>query len=387
MIRKSLKLFLLALVFSAGSAWAETNITDKELAQWRIGAGTKGFILPKKSWKAAKGRAYSIKNLEVRKFLQYEPSGTFGGINLGWTDNASAATADKSTRWFFARASGAQTPITYGERIAIGWGNQDSPFIHYANRKIGINLDWSKSPVYEWVILGGEPGSPVGLDQDTVILFNMKHRQPLIYFDRTVGGDIGWPDSTRWNGPMDEIMDGLEWTAEELLDELESSFVVCKANPVCIAKLKAYQGYMLQLRLNVDHYKLPKKYQNLLVGFYPDLTSLGGYRFGLSTRQPEGNATTDCSRTYYSDKGYVDRLRKGTLKSSDFRLLLHEIQHYDQCKRVGGRPWFAKMWFADMELSALKGNITDMRKLHDGMPMEKEAENVAQDICSRITEC
>ncbi len=366
---------------------AKSNITDAKATQWMIGANGSGHILPKRSWKAAKGRNYNIKNLERRRFLQYEKQGTGRGINLGWTANASAATAKKRAQWFFARSSNVQSPITYGERVAIGWGSRGKPFIRYAKRNVGINLNWSKKPVYEWVIRGGKAGQPVRLGKDRVILFNMKHREPLIYFDRPVGANIGWPDSTRWDGPTDEIVDGVKWTAKELAKELDRMVLVCKGGAVCQAKIKAYQGYMIQLRTNVTHYRLPKVYQNLLARHYPNLKNLKSYKFGYASRQPDRNATTDCSRTYYNNKGFVNRLRRAQLSKSEFRWLLHELKHYDQCKRIGGRSRFAKMWFEHLEISALNGNVTDMKKLHDKMPMEKEAENASIAICKKISQC
>jgi hypothetical protein len=71
--------------------------------------------------------------------------------------------------------------------------------------------------------------------------------------------------------------------------------------------------------------------------------------------------------------------------------LLHELQHYNQCRRVGGRNRYAKMWFQDLEVSAIQaaiqGRVTSMKALHDGMPMEKEAKSVEIDLCKRIQEC
>jgi hypothetical protein len=92
------------------------------------------------------------------KFLQWEQSVVFGGVSIGWSDDASAETAKTESDWAFLR----------------------------------------KSPSYEWAILGGKPGEPVRRGEDFVVLYNLKYQQPLIYFDRNRGGDIGWPTSRRW---------------------------------------------------------------------------------------------------------------------------------------------------------------------------------------------
>lgn len=177
--------------------------------EWMINANTPGFILPKSSWSLSADRNYSLKGLTPRKFLQSE-SQSFG-INIGWTDNASAATEERSRRFFFTRQGNSDAPIVYGEKLAIGLGKSPS-FIRYKSREFGINLDWSSKPVYEWVILGGTAGTPVRTGQDKVVIFNLTHQEPLMYFDRTVGGDIGWPDSQTWAEA------GKEWVKENGLE-------------------------------------------------------------------------------------------------------------------------------------------------------------------------
>ena len=42
-----------------------------------------------------------------------------------------------------------------------------------------------------------------------VILYNLKHKMPLMYFDRTRGGDIGWPDSSKWRNDVTGVVSGL----------------------------------------------------------------------------------------------------------------------------------------------------------------------------------
>jgi len=173
--------------------------------QWMIGVGTKGYIYPHPFRKGTyKGAGYyNIKGSVNRRFLYNKHTGTGRGINLGWTDNATANTAVKRAQWFFARKSKGNIPLRYGERVAIGIG-KGRPYIRYAHRYNGINLDWSKAPIYEWQILGGKSGEYVKKGKDWVILYNLKHRQPLIYFHRNKfgGGDIGWSDSRGWRNPL-----------------------------------------------------------------------------------------------------------------------------------------------------------------------------------------
>lgn len=167
--------------------------------QWMIGANATGFVYPNLSSGPA-NKKYSLKGMVITKFLHYESQGTFGGINLGWTNSASAGTAIDRAQWFFQRPGGPSAqlqPLVYGEPVALGWGRGGKPFLKYSKRNVGINLSWS-APSFEWTILGRAAGENVRRGRDFVILYNLKHKMPLMYFDRTKGGDIGWPDSTRW---------------------------------------------------------------------------------------------------------------------------------------------------------------------------------------------
>lgn len=187
---------------------------------WMIGANRSGVVDAVTLPTSPIGSRYNLKGLDNKKFLQYERQGTFGGINLGWTNNASAKTAKKSAYWILvpknqSRRVGQKdrgdairsTPIKYGETIALGRqpkprnGNSQAllnawRFLKYAKRNKGINLDWKKRPVYQWVVLGGKPGTKVRLGKDRVILYNLEHEQPLVFFNRfSSAGNVGWPDS------------------------------------------------------------------------------------------------------------------------------------------------------------------------------------------------
>jgi hypothetical protein len=184
-------------VMAEDMSFAEAQAITADFQQWMIGSNVSGFVLTKSSFDGPVDRSYNLKGLKLRKFLQWEDQ-TFG-INLGWTDNASAETSRKVSRWFFARhPSNRETgPIVYGETIAIGYGVSPS-FVKYAHRDIGVNLKFVGEPAFEWKILGGQPGQAVRTGRDWVILYNITEGQPLIYFKRDAGGHLGWPDSISW---------------------------------------------------------------------------------------------------------------------------------------------------------------------------------------------
>jgi hypothetical protein len=171
--------------------------------QWMIGATKpRSPVLPKETFKENPERNYNLKGKAIRKYLQHEKQ-TFG-INLGWTDNATNETGNKVARWFFVRNGQSEEPIRFGETIALGNGG-DPSFLRYEERPVGINLGWSKTPVFEWKLLGGKIGDPV-YTQEWIAIYNSKaeNGECLIFFDRTVGGDIGWPSSKTWGEQFGE---------------------------------------------------------------------------------------------------------------------------------------------------------------------------------------
>ena len=191
-----------------------SNVDDviTKLAQlykvWSIGSGRTVPVLPQREFREASDRNYSLKGSPPRKYLQWEKQAF--GINLGWTGDANPATGLKVLRWFFARHDADTGPVKYGERIALGYGIAPS-FLRYEERAVGVNLGWTGTPVFEWALLGGPRGGPVGTSEQRAI-HNAKagtSQVPgvLIYFDRIVGAHIGWPDSqTLWDQVKDKLV-------------------------------------------------------------------------------------------------------------------------------------------------------------------------------------
>lgn len=207
--------------------------------QWMIGANRKsnvdGILTRGVNPRTTPQSFYNLKGLRNKRFLQYERQGKGRGINIGWTDNANAETANGKAHWgIFPEAgdprrpnSGSvaastngvrQKPIVYGEIVAIAWwppnprrysefsaydGRHVPQFLTYASRNVGPNLEWSSHGAsYEWVILGGEPGTTVRRGQDTVVLFNLKNKKPLLYGSRQFGAHLGFLGYSAFNAPV-----------------------------------------------------------------------------------------------------------------------------------------------------------------------------------------
>ena len=159
-------------------------------------------LFPKPDFNGPADRNTNLKNKAQRLFLQWEKQ-TFG-INLGWTDDATPDTAIRVTRWFFTKPANDSSPICYGQPIALGYGISPS-YIYYAQRTVGVNLDWSKEARFDWKLLGGPIGQEVR-SGTWLALYNETARDCLISFDRDAGGDIGWPSSKTWGDQIEDAV-------------------------------------------------------------------------------------------------------------------------------------------------------------------------------------
>jgi hypothetical protein len=127
------------------------------------------------------------------------------GINLDFTDDASLC------KIHFRLPDGSERGILSGESIAFGIGGGEA-FLSYAQRDVGINLKWSKNPVFEWRIFGSnnQIGTPI-TESSLVAIVNDKvqpNRDFFIYFNRPPGmADVGWTTSP---GFLDSVVDVID---------------------------------------------------------------------------------------------------------------------------------------------------------------------------------
>lgn len=115
------------------------------------------------------------------------------GINLDYTDDSNV------NKTHFRLPDGTEREILSGESVAFGIGGGEA-FLHYAHRDVGINLEWSANPVFEWRIFGAnnQIGTPIQENSLVAIVNDKVEPSPdfLIYFERPPGmADIGWTTS------------------------------------------------------------------------------------------------------------------------------------------------------------------------------------------------
>jgi hypothetical protein len=121
-----------------------------------------------------------------------------GGINLVWdlsTDLGNFTIESYGTR--------AGSPIKYGDVVAISIQGISQPYLRYEKREIGINLNWSDDPIYEWIVAGGPEGEVVKT-KTKVALLNTVEKDFLIYAPR--GGNainLRWYIDRKKGGYLD----------------------------------------------------------------------------------------------------------------------------------------------------------------------------------------
>jgi len=155
------------------------------------------------------GYSYDLFNVTDSECLVYGHRDG-NNINLRWGDPA------KSDNIRFQRASGSKGPIKFEELIAINV--RGGGFLVYQSGRWGINLGWSKTPKFEWKILGGKAGEVVQAGK-AVGLYSMVEKDSLMYESRDWGINLKWfKDSGKYQtysgilkagGTLKEVYNGL----------------------------------------------------------------------------------------------------------------------------------------------------------------------------------
>jgi len=120
--------------------------------------------------------------------------------------------------------------------------------------------------------------------------------------------------------------------------------------------------------------KMPRHMQAFIKKYYN--VNANNIYWGPSINKYAG-CMTDCTKIYCKANQNINQLIK---KKENFfsRTMFHEITHVEQCRKVGGRKKYAKMWMSELPtgfFGAKNGNQRDkfMDRMHDAMPMEKKA--------------
>ena len=99
----------------------------------------------------------------------------------------------------------AQSVLKYDETFALyvsGGG-----YVKYESREYGINLVWSKTPVYEWKFIKDNSSADVQLNT-SVALFNLTANDYILYEEREYGINLKWLRDTKLNDAHDWQIEG-----------------------------------------------------------------------------------------------------------------------------------------------------------------------------------
>jgi hypothetical protein len=158
--------------------------------EWRISSTE--VLYPFRPFRLSNDRA---KNYLLYRAKVYSPSGGPDfGINLKWDQDA------RTPNFTVERRGGSATPpIMYWETVALR--EAKGGYLKYGEQGYGINLRWSRTPAYEWQIVGGERGQPVGTlirsigeYRTKVSLLNTTINKYVIYGRRENGISLVWTD-------------------------------------------------------------------------------------------------------------------------------------------------------------------------------------------------
>lgn len=141
-----------------------------EVVQWQV-LGPEGPV--------QSGWAFTLRCTVNNRSLRYREREY--GINLDWDK------AEDLGNISFQTVDGA--PLRYGDLVSVLVA--DGGHLRYGPRANGINLVWSDDPVHEWMVGGGEPGTPV-MHRDRVSLFDAAHGDHLVYAARDRGINLRW---------------------------------------------------------------------------------------------------------------------------------------------------------------------------------------------------
>jgi hypothetical protein len=172
----------LALSVTFVASQTEAFSQSREVLDWSIefrgdkSPGTSGIAL---------GESYVLKNLSLGKHVGY--GSREYGINLIW--DAPLPIDDGNIRF---ESPGGKGQLMHGQAVAVFVKN--GGYLYYATREYGINLKWSKTPVYEWKVQASGPvggAQPIQL-KSRVSLYNAKARDYVVYCKREYGINLRW---------------------------------------------------------------------------------------------------------------------------------------------------------------------------------------------------
>ncbi len=131
---------------------------------------------------------YALKNLITQKSIVY--GYVKRGIQLAWEHDSFPYVIA-----FEMLDASKKCNLRFGAKIAIHM--KDRGYIICKGRGYGINLAWSQTPAYQWVIGPMEKGNRVLSPMDKFSMFSTIERDNIVHFPRSNGVSLGWKNDSR----------------------------------------------------------------------------------------------------------------------------------------------------------------------------------------------
>lgn len=145
------------------------------------------------------GKSFSLYTAEPGQYVVYGRREY--GINLVWS-RTRPAVGNFTLVLHYHTTKG---QIHYAELAALK--ESTGGYIYYKKREYGINLEFSRTPVYEWTVHGGNAGTPVvpgkwgdsatAMSDVRIALYNHTANCYMIYGEREYGINLKWAGGYR----------------------------------------------------------------------------------------------------------------------------------------------------------------------------------------------
>jgi len=158
---------------------------------WKFG-GVGADLTSENNYQNNKG--YRLKCTANNKYLIWDKGQL--SVNLAFNN-------EPQHKYHFHLPDGKERVIRSGETVAMGIGLGDS-YLYYGHQRFGINLKWSKKPVYQWRIYGadGKAGVPLKTGTTYALLNEAVDPDPdfMIFMDKHVPRvvPLGWTSTEDW---------------------------------------------------------------------------------------------------------------------------------------------------------------------------------------------
>jgi len=216
-------------------------------------------------------------------------------------------------------------------------------------------------------------------------------------------------DLNEWRADLSELQSALDLSNIDLIAQIENEFTKIVINGIQILGLGSiyeeflwlsYKGYVSLVNSDARNITpdpgFLADYATNYDAFFD--TPINEITFRVHSSGTLGDShLTDCRTIYLVENSTAAQIvgLNSFPVGDDWRILLHELKHVDQCGDIGSRKEYGIYWWENLIATGLvqpdeiiQGTLAigDFSEFHDAMPMEVDAENCADEILLRIVD-